>query len=190
MRPLPVQPRTERAAIGSRLRAARQARALTIEQLAEQVQSTKSHLSRIERDQVSPSVSMLVAICDVLSIDVGELFRASDVQVVRAVDAPLIHLGGEGVREVLLSPRLEARVQVIRSTIAAGETGNGGTELYSVNAELDILHVVSGRVSVRFADAEYELGPGDSLTLDGREPHTWRTLDAEGAELLWVLLPA
>ncbi|MGB4780199.1 helix-turn-helix domain-containing protein [Microbacterium sp.] len=189
MRPLPVEPRTERAAIGSRLRAVRQARSLTIEQLADLVQLTKSHLSRIERDLVSPSVSTLVTICDVLSIEVGELFRASDVKVVRRDEAPQINLGGEGVHEVLLSPRLEPRIQVLRSRVDPGVIASGGNDLYTVSAQLDVLHVISGRIAVRFADAEHELDAGDTLTLDGREPHSWRSLDDNGAELLWVLLP-
>lgn len=186
MRALPIESTLSRAAIGSRLRAARQARSLTIGQVAESTGLTKGFLSRVERDQTSPSVSTLVAICEVLDIAIGDLFTSSDAMLVRAADAPRINLGGVLATEVLLSPRHNSRFQVIRSSVDPG--GNGGDELYTVNADAELLHVVSGSVTVLFSDRELTLEQGDSITFDGREPHQWRS--GSGSELVWVLVPA
>ncbi|MBF4458993.1 MULTISPECIES: helix-turn-helix domain-containing protein [unclassified Pseudoclavibacter] len=191
MRALPVVPRNEPAAIGGRLRSVRQLRQMTIEQLASATGLSKSFLSRVERDQTSPSVSTLVLLCDVLNIEVGELFSAPDAQLVRFDDAPQINLGGTNVYERLLSPRNDPRFQVVRSRVDAGMSGTGGEELYSVNCEVDFLHVLRGSITVVLASETWDLESGDSITLDGREPHTWHTRDStEGVELLWVLAPA
>lgn len=185
---MPLDPTNRRLAIGSRLRAARQARQLTIAELAGVAGLTKGFLSRAERDLVSLSVANLITICDVLHIPVGSLFEEPDVQMVRAGTGPKVNLGGVNTEERLLSPRGESRVQVIRSVIDAG--GHGGEELYAVAAEVDVLHVIRGRVGIRFSDQEWELTEGDSVTFNGREPHTWRVLSPEGAEVIWVLVPA
>lgn len=186
MRGLPIESTSPRAAIGSRLRAARQARSLTIGQLAESTGLTKGFLSRVERDLTSPSVSTLVAICEVLDTSIGDLFSTPDTQLVRGEDAPRINLGGVAAEEHLLSPRRDPRFQVIRSRVEPG--GNGGEELYTISADAELLHVVRGAVTVVFSDREIELYAGDSITFDGREPHQWRS--AGGAELFWVLVPA
>lgn len=159
---------------------------MTIEQVAESTGLTKGFLSRVERDKASPSVTTLVAICDALHIAIGGLFTSTEVQLVRGDEAPKINLGGVRADERLLTPRGESRVQFIRSTVEPG--GSGGDELYSVNSEIDVLHVVDGSVEVTFSDGEATLAAGDTMSFDGREPHQWRS--ESGAELIWVLIPA
>ena len=86
------------ALVGARLRAARQAAGLTLAVVAEQAGLTKGFLSRLERDEVSPSVASLVSVCGVLGIGVGQLFEPPATSLVRAADAPPIHFGGRGLR--------------------------------------------------------------------------------------------
>ncbi|WP_264159408.1 helix-turn-helix domain-containing protein [Mycetocola spongiae] len=160
---------------------------MTIEQLAETTGLSKGFISRVERDQTSPSVSTLVALCDVLNVSVGDLFKRSEQICVRAEDAPRITLGGKDMHEVLMTPRSEKRLQMVRTVVEPG--GHSGDAPYSVAVELDIVYLVRGRITMRFADAVWELGPGDSLTLDGREPHSWQVIGEDTAELIWVLMP-
>lgn len=188
MRSLPIEPENHRAAIGPRLRAARQAQHLTIGEVARITGLTKGFLSRVERDQTSPSVATLVALCEVLSVPLGSLFEAPDVAVVRAGGGPRLNLGGVGTEERLLSPRHDARLQVVRSRIDSG--GHGGEELYSLAAEVDVLHIISGDVVLRLPEREWQLGPGDTATFNGREPHSWSVLSEDGADVIWVLVPA
>lgn len=188
MRPGPIEVGDSRLAIGSRIRAARQQQQLTIDDVAKASGLTRGFLSRVERDLASPSVATLVALCDVLSLEIGSLFTAPDVQLIRREDRPRINLGGIDSTERLLTPRRESRLQVVRSEIASG--GNGGAERYSLSAEVETLHVLHGRVEVEFSHGSVEMESGDSLTFDGREPHTWRALDNKPAEVIWVLLPA
>jgi transcriptional regulator with XRE-family HTH domain len=160
---------------------------MTLEQLANATGLTKGFLSRIERDDTMPSVPTLVQICQALSLPVGNLFEAPDVQRVALADAPRINMGGSGADERLITPRTEERVQLLRSSLEPH--ANGGDELYTVNCAVESLHVVSGAVIVEFAGREDVLEAGDTLTFPGRTPHTWRTADA-GAEVVWVLVPA
>lgn len=174
--------------IGARLRAARTAQGLSLAQLADTTGLSKGFLSRVERDETSPSVATLVQLCQVLSLPVGALFAEPEVQHVSFESAPRINLGGFGADERLMTPRGEQRVQLLRSELAPD--AHGGSELYTINCDVEVLHVVSGSMSVRFADRVATLRAGDALTFPGREPHSWRVDGGEPAVALWVIVPA
>jgi len=185
---LPFEPSNAPLAIGSRIRAARQGQRMTIEQVAESTGLTKGFLSRVERDLTSPSVASLVTLCQVLSIPIGDLFVDPETYLTRRGEGPRISLGGEGIREELLTPRHERRLQIIRAVIKPH--GHGESELYAVDCDVDVMHVVSGRITVVFASEHYELDAGDTLTFPGREPHTWANKTDEEAIVVWALVPA
>lgn len=176
-------------AIGPQLRAARQARGLTLDAVAEGAGLTRSFMSRLERDVVSPSVASLVAVCDVLGLGVGELFEQPTTAVVRHGEGSPINFGGTGVEETLLSPGMQKEVQVIRSHLHPG--GHGGEQLYALDCDVEFVFVVSGSLVVVLSDEHITLEAGDALTFPGRAPHTWRNASAEEpCEVLWVLAPA
>ncbi|MGL3807762.1 cupin domain-containing protein [Paeniglutamicibacter sp. R2-26] len=188
MKALPIEPSNAALAIGSRIRSVRQAQRLTIDQVAESTGLTKGFLSRVERDLTSPSVASLVTLCQVLSLDVGDLFTQPDTHVVRLSEAPRISLGGEGIVEQLVTARSERRLQMIRAVIEP--RGEGETELYSVDCEVEVLNVISGKFILIFANERFELDAGDTVTFPGREPHSWINPTDEQAVVTWTLVPA
>ncbi|ABM07849.1 transcriptional regulator with XRE-family HTH domain [Pseudarthrobacter sp. PvP004] len=188
MKALPVEPSNIPVAIGSRIRAARQAQRLTIEQVADATGLTKGFLSRVERDLTSPSVASLVTLCQVLSVSVGDLFAAPETHLTKRDDGPRISLGGQGIVERLLTARSERRLQILQATIEP--RGRGENELYAVDCDVDVLHVVKGRIKLILTNEEYDLEEGDTLSFPGREPHTWINPTDETVEVLWVLVPA
>ncbi|VXC09948.1 Transcriptional regulator, XRE family with cupin sensor [Arthrobacter sp. 9V] len=188
MKALPVEPSNVPVAIGSRIRAARQAQRLTIEQVADATGLTKGFLSRVERDLTSPSVASLVTLCQVLSVSVGDLFAAPETHLTKRDDGPRISLGGQGIVERLLTARSERRLQILQATIEP--RGRGENELYAVDCDVDVLHVVKGRIKLILTNEEYDLEEGDTLSFPGREPHTWINPTDQTVEVLWVLVPA
>ncbi|GAA1356445.1 helix-turn-helix domain-containing protein [Arthrobacter koreensis] len=187
MKALSVEPSNAPIAIGSRIRAARQARHLTIEQVADSTGLTKGFLSRVERDLTSPSVASLVTLCQVLSISIGDLFLPPQTTLVRWPEAPGINLGGNGINERLVTPRTERRVQVIRSEIVPG--GTGEADLYSVDCDVEVLHVAEGRLELIFTAETMSLTAGDTVTFPGKEPHSWRNPDPDAsAVVIWTLV--
>ncbi len=180
---------TTGVAIGGRLRAARQARSLTLESVATATGLTKGFLSRLERDEVSPSVASLVGVCEVVGIRVGELFEPPSTSLVRAAEGRRINFGGRNVEEFLLTPGTQSGLQVIHSSIEIG--GTGGDELYTLDTEVEFVYVVRGELVVSLTDQTVHLTTGDAFTFPGREPHSWANpSDTEATEVLWVLAPA
>lgn len=161
---------------------------MTIEQVADSTGLTKGFLSRVERDLTSPSVASLVTLCQVLSISIGDLFTVPETHLTRLSEAPKISLGGEGINERLMTARSEQRLQMIRAVVAPN--GKGESDLYSVDCEVETLHIVAGRFELIFSNDRYAMEAGDTITFPGREPHTWVNPSDEEAVVLWTLVPA
>lgn len=188
MRPVHPLPSPDRIMLGSKLRGTRRAQGLTIEQVAEATGLTRGFISRIERDETSPSVATLLTLCQVLSLQVGSLFATPETDVVHLDEAPFINMGGTGAVERLLTPRAQSKVQVLRSMIEPG--ADGGKQLYTVNCDVEVIHVLSGTLEVRFGGETVLLVGGDTLTFAGREPHSWANPGPAASEVLWTLVPA
>lgn len=188
MRPVPPSPSSLPTRIGPRLRETRMAQGLTISNIADATGLTKGFISRLERDETSPSVATLVILCQVLSLPVGALFEPPEHEVIELATAPYINFGGTGVVERMLTPRSESRVQVIRSQLEAHS--NGGDDYYTISCDLEVVHVLNGAITMRFPNREIHLKTGDSMTMPGREPHTWVNRSDDPAEVIWTIVPA
>ena len=186
MKALPLETTPGQALIGRRLRALREARRLTVAQLAEAAGVSKGFLSRLERDLTSPSVSTLVTLCQVLGASPGDVLDAPEVTVVRLADAPAVSLGGDGIRERLITPRGSRDLQILRADIAP--RGRGEAELYTVDCRVEAVHVVTGRLELRTTEAVHLLEEGDTVTFPGREPHSWANPDDRPAVVLCTLV--
>ncbi|NUR07055.1 MAG: cupin domain-containing protein [Nocardioidaceae bacterium] len=181
------QPR-QAVLIGTKLRTARKLRGLTLDQVARSAGLTKGFVSRLERDDVSPSVASLVSVCDVLGLRVGELFDPPRTSVIRAGEGQLINFGGEGAVERLVTPGTQTALEVIHSVIEPG--GNGGEELYALSCDAECAYVLSGTVEVVLEDHTETLSAGDAMTFPGNSPHTWRNPGPRPCKVLWILAPA
>jgi len=188
MRPLSIAPSGRKVQFGARLRASRQLQGLTIDQVAEATGLTKGFISRVERDETSLSVASLITLCEVLSLSVGSLLDKPPTAVVRGDEAPEINMGGRGAVEQLVTPRTQAALQVIRSQIEPG--GTGGDEPYTINCDIEVIHVVEGELDVVLTDGTTHLAEGDTLSIPGREPHTWTNAGDVYTTVLWILSPA
>jgi transcriptional regulator with XRE-family HTH domain len=188
MRAVHPTPSDDPVRVGAKLRATRQAQGLTIGQLADATNLTKGFISRVERDETSPSVATLVTLCQVLSLPVGSLFDGAETELVTLHEAPLINMGGTGAIERMVTPRGQSAVQVLRSSLQPG--ADGGDELYTVNCEVEVVHLISGELQVRFSDKTVALTEGDTLTFSGSELHSWHNPGEVTAEVLWTLVPA
>jgi transcriptional regulator with XRE-family HTH domain len=176
-------------AIGAQLRAARLAARKSLAQVAEQSGLTKGFVSKLERDLANVSVAALIRLCDALDISVGSLFQASRGEVVRRGAYPPINFGGTAVREYLLTPSGEKRVQAILSDIEPG--GGSGDEPYSLPADVEFVYVLAGQLRLDVADERVTLDQGDAFTFPPSTRHAFRVAASAGrTQVLWVFSPA
>lgn len=60
--------------IGKTIQQIRKSFGYTQEKLAEQIEISTRYMSQIEQDRVTPSYEVLIRFCNVLKIDIGEIF--------------------------------------------------------------------------------------------------------------------
>jgi transcriptional regulator with XRE-family HTH domain len=175
--------------IGAQLKAARLAARKTMAEVAEQSGLTKGFVSKLERDLANVSVASLIRLCEALDISVGSLFEASIGKVVRRDARPPINFGGSRVKEYLLTPSGEKRVQAILSDIEPG--GGSGDEPYSLPADVEFVFVLAGQLQITVAGEQVILEQGDAFTFPPSTQHTFGVAPPAGrAQVLWVFLPA
>jgi transcriptional regulator with XRE-family HTH domain len=186
----PVSDGANEPRIGERLRKARKAQRLTLDQLSVASGLTKGFLSRLERDQSTASVGALIRLCNALNIPIGALFDESPAdQVVKADSYPRVNFGGSDLTEFLLTPPHEHRIQAIISEISP--KGGSGSEMYSLPADVEWVFVLEGRLHIEWPDREVILEPGDAMTLDPTEAHRFTGVaEDEQTKVLWVISPA
>jgi transcriptional regulator with XRE-family HTH domain len=175
--------------IGAHLRAARLAARKTMAEVADEAGLTKGFVSKLERDLANVSVASLFRLCDALGVSIGSMFRASTGEIIRHGEYPPIDFGGTGMREYLLTPSGEKRVQAILSDIQPG--GGSGAEPYSLPADVEFAFVLSGQLHITVAGQDVTLGQGDAYTFPADAPHTFRSVHASGrTQVLWLVSPA
>src|SRR5215467_2565846 len=182
-------PRDGGPRIGAQLRAVRLASRRSMAEVAVQSGLTKGFLSKLERDLTSVSVASLIRLCAALGISVGSLFQASKGELVRRGEYPAINFGGHGIREYLLTPAGEKRVQALLSDIEPG--GGSGNEPYSLPTDVEFAFVLTGQLRVVVAGDAITLDAGDAFTFGSSTAHTFQVPPSAGpTQVLWVFSPA
>ena len=168
--------------VGNRLRLLRKERGMTIPQLAAATGLTNGFISQLERDLTSASLSSLARIAAALDVRLGHLVDGTPVGEGQKV---LILRGQE---HLLLSSFDEMRFHVTESRIEPKATA--GEELYTLPADVEIVHVVEGALELQVGAKVNTLRAGDSFTYSPTDPHTWRNPSAsETAVVLWLAVP-
>ncbi len=175
--------------LGTRIRALRQARHLTLRDVAERAAVTESFLSQVERDVTSPSIATVQRIARALDLSIAQLF-ADDEEPGRVVrrDARrrVAYPGLKSVDEFLTS-NMAGRLQVIMSTIEPG--GGTGAEPYTHDSDEEVVVVLDGVLDLWVGDEHYVLQEGDAITFPSRTPH-WNANHGDApATVLFCLTP-
>ncbi|WP_163848730.1 helix-turn-helix domain-containing protein [Pseudooceanicola aestuarii] len=177
--------------IGPDIRALRKARKLTLVLASGKLGRSPAWLSLIERGVTTPSIDDLARIADLYGIKLSYFFRsatrspAEQGQVLRAADRIPIGSAETGLVEELLSPRLDGRFEIIKSTFApgaesAGQKGGGERE--------DGGLILSGRLQLTLEETHFDLSAGDSFQFQGAR-YAWRNPGPEPAVVIWVIAP-
>jgi transcriptional regulator with XRE-family HTH domain len=157
--------------LGPRIRALRQARNVTLRELAARAGVTESFLSQVEREVTSPSIASVQRIAQALDLAIAELFveEAPHGRVVRRADRRRIAYPGLGAIDEFVTSNMNGRLQVILSTIEPG--GGTGDEPYAHESDEEVVVVLSGRLELWVGDERHLLEEGDSATYSSRLPH-------------------
>lgn len=177
------------ADLGRRVRAARLARRLTLEEVVSRADFTVSWLSKLENGQLTPSLEGLVKLADVLECGVDDL--------VEGLSTPPRHVvvrAGHGRMEALRNGRYATstehladqwRGRTMQPTIAHLPAGDRKTPLKSHDGQ-QFLYVLEGDIRFDYGDEVILLSSGDSIYFDATIPHGAAARGKEKARVLVV----
>lgn len=179
------------AAIGEQLRELRQAKGLTLKEVAERAAISVGYLSQLERNHSRLPIGVLKKISDALGVHMNWFFQQSnegapgerDV-VVRANNRRRMSFTGLGITEELLSPNLSGPLEMLISTIAPGADSEDYTH---DGAESGL--VLSGTLELWVSGRYFKLGEGDSFAFKSTEVHRCANPGDTPTRVLWVITP-
>lgn len=159
--------------LGSRLRAARRARGLSLSEVAGATDMSASFLSHVENgkgDITFMRLRRLVALYGMQLVDLVAAPHPADERVVRASERADINKDQEDIALYLLAPDSKRSMMPI---LCVFDRGAGSAEPLRIESE-EFLHVIHGALQISFEDGEeLQLSKGDSIYLI--EPHRRRT---------------
>jgi transcriptional regulator with XRE-family HTH domain len=173
--------------IGSKIRALRQKRGLSIEQLSQLTGLSTGAISQIERDLVGLSVESLYRIARALEVPIGYFFdEAGSGVVVRKNERRKIVLPKSNLVYEMLSPDMNRQIEFLLVRLAPGECSS--QEQLSHSGEECGL-VLKGRLIVRWGDQKFELEEGDSIYFASHIPHRYINPGKEESVSVWAMTP-
>lgn len=177
--------------LGERLRQLRQARGLSLAEVASQTGLTTGFLSQTERDLANPSISSLREICRVLDVPLFHLFIDEEParHVVRKGERRVIPLGRSDVeRYERLSPIApNLKLEMLLLTL---EPGHANQDQYLSHPGEEIALCLSGVFRIEVKDHESViLNAGDAIYLDSTQPHRYVNVGDTRGQLLFATTP-
>ncbi|MGB2200205.1 MAG: helix-turn-helix domain-containing protein [Pseudooceanicola atlanticus] len=183
--------------VGQRLRTLRKAGQLTLADLASRSGVSVSTISKIENGALSPTLDVILKLCDGLSVQIGDLVSGTDNRATKEMTGPNSRLApaynGEGAListenydYFYLCPDVKNKFIVpILAKLKARDLKSFG-ELFRHGGE-EFLYVLEGTVEVH--TEHYEpliLQKGDSVYLDSQMAHGYVSTGEGQAEVLCI----
>lgn len=176
------------SAIGRVIRSRRQARQMTLTELARRTGISAGMLSLLERGRTNPSVGTLIAVADALGISTADLFgqarHSSQSPVIRREEQPVFETRPD-VRRRLLARDARLDVELAENIYGPG-SASAEAPIRHAGRELGV--VLKGRLRVQVGSRTFLLRPGDAIIFDSTTPHRFTNVGSGEARTIWVNL--
>ena len=176
------------AAIGERIREARQQRDMTLQALAEATKLSVSMLSLVERGKASPSIGSLIVIASALDITMSDLMASHTASendlVVRASQQHSVETAEHVIRKLLR----EDRTRGVSIAINEYQPNTGNADDAVSHAGFEYGFILEGALTVEVDQTSYLLKPGDLISYSSRRPHKIWNYGRRKVRTLWFNL--
>ena len=173
-----------------RLKLLRKQLGMSLQDLAEKTDLTKSYLSKLERGLSTPSIAVAMRLSSALHVDVERLFSEEAVKdgivLVKATDRiPL------GRRDSPMKSHYEVIVGNATGrhnhTFIVTPASDFSKAEFKEHEGEEFLFVHKGRIEINFASQLFVLSAGDAVYFNAQIPHKIRSLGSRPAQALVVI---
>jgi transcriptional regulator with XRE-family HTH domain len=173
--------------LGTRIRAIRKDRGLTLKELERVSGFSATHISEIERGKTSPTIGALVRIAQALGKETSfflEEEQLSDVAIVRRderLPIPIeeLKVSGEYLTPGIPGGRLNAYMVHL-------EPGAGEDAVYPAHNGEEGFYVIKGSIDFRVGDRVIRMEPGDAVHYPCDRPHGFRNAGETKAQAIFI----
>lgn len=182
--------------IGACLLKLRKEKKLTLQEVAARTGVSASAFSKIERNDLSPTISTLQRIAQGLDVDLAALLSNDQTATgvsfagrrsISRAGAGSKHSSGTCNNVLLCADLKNKRATPIMSTVIARSPDE--YDVWAKSSSEIFIMVLEGTLVVHSRLYEpLELGKGDSLYYDASTEHVWTSKGPENAVVLWVIV--
>jgi transcriptional regulator with XRE-family HTH domain len=178
--------------VGEKIKEFREAKGMSLTELAEKTGFSSAFISQIENHLISPPLGALIKISHALNLEMGRFFgqtTQAPFTIVRSSERQLTSrvASKEGVRygytyESLAPEKVNRHMEPFIVTLEPVTAG----QPYSHEGE-EFIYVLEGEVKIQLADYSDILYPGDCIYYDSIVPHRVDTATDSPAKILAVI---
>lgn len=178
---------------GEKLRTVRERKGYTLKVVASQAGVSESLVSQIERNRVSPAIDTLLALADVLDINLEYLFeeyrKKHPVQIIRKDERRVSQEEKISYEEVVKPDESDGQntLEAYFVTIPVNEKTHRGSYGH-MGREMGL--VLSGECELHYENLIYKLNEGDSVSFSANAPHVLINTGNKEFKAIWVVTPA
>ncbi|MDH5696335.1 MAG: helix-turn-helix domain-containing protein [Dehalococcoidia bacterium] len=175
--------------LGQKIRQVRKEKGLTLEKVATSVGCSPSFVSQVERGKVSPSITTLKHIANVLGVNIVDFFLPSE-------DAdPVVTRAGDRIE--ISMKRWKAKINLlVRSTqgkrmqpfYTVIQPGGGAVGLYRHEGE-EFGIVLKGELEINLSGTICRVKENESFYYSSQIPHSWINPTTKETIVVWVVSP-
>lgn len=157
-------------AVGPRLRALRQERRRTLQDVADTTGLTASTISRLETGRLKPTLEQMLPLARAYQVPLDDLVGAPE------TGDPRVHLRPyrRGGRTIVPLTRRPGGVQAYKLVLPPTERRPNTLQQHD---GYEWFYVLNGRVRLQLGDQDIVLGPGEVAEFDTRVPHAFGPAD-------------
>ena len=179
-----------RTDVGERVKRLRDARGLSLRDLAKHTGVSAPMLSQVERGETSPTLVVATKIAGGLGLTLSQLLRLDEephVAIIRRADRRTVKRDGHRFDE--LTPALPGQPHTVTvHTLRPGMVTGGAADppLHEPGSRETAI-VSSGAVVLVYGDDICELGEGDAVTFDADVPHHFENRSKKEATFMAIV---
>ncbi len=181
--------------IGAKIRSIRKSKDLTIVELSEQISVTSGYISQIERDLISPSLTVLKRLAVALGIPLAALFledNDQDVITIQKNARTKIKFGNINIELEFITPILERneKINSVEAFLFKLKPNMWVSENPIIHESKVCIYVLSGEMQCHIGNDIYTIYKGDSINVPESNGHMIFNSYDEETEALCIITPA
>ncbi|SNS29555.1 transcriptional regulator, XRE family with cupin sensor [Anaerovirgula multivorans] len=176
--------------VGSKIRAIRQEKKMSIAALARQSGISAGMISQIENRKAVPSITVMWTIAKTLGVNIGYFFdeTVEDLPnpVVRKDERKKILIGKSKCLYEMLTPDLNRKIEYLLITL---EYESQKTRDFLNHEGEECGYVINGVLKVHLGNTVYVLHEGDSISFNSSIPHYFENASEGKCVSIWAMTP-